>query len=116
MTVLVDNLPPDLTASALARDCAAGGGGGVVEGVSKFLSIAQTANLLGVKGDHVTRLIERGELEAVDLAIGKRKRCLRISTSSVLSLVQARRVNPRTFTPPVPARRSLPPGVQRFCG
>ena len=83
--------------------------------VSNMLSIAQTAALLGVKGDHVTRLIERGELEAVDLAIGKRKRCLRVSEASIGVLLDSRRVKSHVFVPSVP-RRSLLPGVQRFCG
>ena len=83
--------------------------------VSNLLSITQAAQRLGVHTIHIIRLIERGELEAVDLAIGKGKRCLRISESSVLSLLDSRRVKPQPGVSQVPHRRSLHPGLRQFC-
>ena len=81
----------------------------------EMLTLRETALRLGVKADHVTRLVERGDLDAVDVSIGRRKRCLRVSAGSVERFLNARRVTPQPAQPSRP-RSSLPPGVWRICG
>ncbi len=81
----------------------------------EMLTLRETALRLGVKVDHVTRLVERGDLDAVDVSIGRRKRCLRVSAKSVENFLNVRRVIPRPVQSSRP-RSSLPPGVWRICG
>ena len=85
--------------------------------VPTMLTIAQTAARLGVKGNHVTRLIETGKLEAIDLALdtGKGKRCLRISEASVLSLIESRRIMVGPITPARSPRSPQRSGQRQYC-
>ena len=82
-----------------------------------MLTLKEAASRLGVKSDHVTRLIERGELYAINVAIGRRKRCLRVSEKSINDFLNDRRVKPQK-APNQTSRdhSSLPPGVWRICG
>ncbi len=82
----------------------------------EMLTIGEAASKLGVGGNHVTRLISKGELDAIDVAIGKRKKSMRISRSSVSEFVARRRVSPSAGRPATTRRPSLPSGVLPLCG
>jgi len=82
-----------------------------------MLTLKDAASRLGVKPDHITRLVERGELEGFDIAIGRRKRCLRIPVKSITSFLESRRVGHPIDAPKQATHRStLPPGLGRICG
>jgi excisionase family DNA binding protein len=82
---------------------------------SEYIPVPEVARRLSVNANHVVRLIEAGELEAVDVAIGKRKRCFRVGVASLENFLAGRRVQ-RAAAPALTRRPPLPPGVQRICG
>jgi excisionase family DNA binding protein len=82
-----------------------------------MLTLKEAAARLGVKTDHVTRLIERGELEAINVAIGRKKRCLRVSEKSINDFLNGRRIKPQMAQNQTSrVHSSLAPGVLRICG
>lgn len=81
------------------------------------IPLSEVARRLGVKVHHATRLVDSGELQAIDVAIGKRKRCFRVSVESLEAFISSRQVKPAARVTVAPVRRpSLPSGVSRFCG
>lgn len=85
----------------------------------KWLSAKEVSedSRLNVSVDYIIRAFDRGELDAINLATGKRKRKLRFDPASVERFIQERMNVGRRHELPTPAQMSRPrplPGEHQY--
>lgn len=62
----------------------------------KLLSIPQAADFLGCSIDQIRKLNVAGDLPAIDIGVGNRRRCLRIDEAELQAFLRRRSSKPAT--------------------